>query len=106
MAPSYPQTSQTFSSMFETLAPQFPAPESFRTLTYDQVKSSVMKLLTEDGEDDARELIKSFSDFDSFYDWLDTVTAYDQMDADESVEHCKPLIEVIYNDIRAEYLGN
>lgn len=106
MAPSYPLTSQTCSSMFENLAPLFPAPECFHTLSYDQIKSSVVKLLEEDCEDDARELMKSFSDFDSFYNWLDTVTAYDQMDNDETVEHCKPLIEVIYNDIRAEYLGN
>ncbi|MGP0171304.1 hypothetical protein ACSVIJ_05400 [Pseudomonas sp. NCHU5208] len=43
-----------------------------------------------------------FSDFEAFFGWWDVTTAFDQMDAEESAEHHKPALEIVYEALVLE----
>lgn len=46
--------------------------------------------------------LSEFANFEAFYNWLDTLTAYDAMDAGDSVFDAKPLLEVVYHALLSE----
>lgn len=57
-----------------------------------------------EGDDTAGEKeLRAFADFDGFYDWLDTLTAYDQLDNDQSLYQDKPCLEIAYRSLLAGY---
>ncbi len=67
--------------------------------SYRELMAQVSGLLAEDGH--PLDVISGYDDFEAFFTWLDTLTAYDQMDEDGSLEDHKPLLEVVYEAIRA-----
>ena len=67
--------------------------------SYRELMTQVSGLLAEDGH--PIDVIIGYDDFEAFFPWLDTLTAYDQMDEDGSLEDHKPLLSVIYEAIRA-----
>ncbi|MDI6671766.1 hypothetical protein QMA79_18305 [Pseudomonas aeruginosa] len=67
--------------------------------SYRELMAQVSGLLGEDGH--PLDVISGYDDFEAFFTWLDTLTAYDQMDEDGSLEDHKPLLEVVYEAIRA-----
>lgn len=55
-----------------------------------------LKDLTQTIKDTVADEELRFGDFEAFFAWWDVTTAYDQMDAETSVEHHKPALEVAY----------
>jgi len=68
---------------------------------YEHMRSIIL----DDLDDDGRELLLSFADFTAFYEWFDTLSHYDQVDSEQSLEHGKALLEVVYLSLLAEFLG-
>ena len=52
--------------------------------------------------DDPSEPLVGFDCFEDFYAWFDTLTHYDQVDADEDLHPHKLLLEVVYDSLLAE----
>lgn len=67
--------------------------------SYREMMAQVSGLLEEEGR--PLHVISGHEDFEAFFTWLDTLTAYDQMDEDGSLEDHKPLLEIVYEAIRA-----
>lgn len=70
--------------------------------TFEHMRSIIL----EDLDDDGRELLLGFADFTAFYDWFETLSHYDQVDAEQSLEQGKALLEVVYLSLLAEFLGD
>ena len=68
---------------------------------YEHMRSIIL----DDLDDDGRELLLSFADFTAFYEWFDTLSHYDQVDSEQSLERGKTLLEVVYLSLLAEFLG-
>lgn len=68
--------------------------------SFSEMKAHVQGLLEDDGE--PASMARSFGDFNAFFTWFDTVTAFDQMDAEESAEDLRVLLEVVYQSICAD----
>lgn len=62
-------------------------------------------IILDDLDDDGRELLLSFVDFTAFYEWFNTLSHYDQVDNEQSLEQGKALLEVVYLSLLAEFLG-
>ncbi|HCF2447028.1 TPA: hypothetical protein NIA45_004697 [Pseudomonas aeruginosa] len=63
-------------------------------------------IILDDLDEDGREMLLGFADFNAFYDWFETLSHYDQVDADQSLEEGKALLEVVYLSLLAEFLGD
>jgi hypothetical protein len=67
-------------------------------LTLPELQSAITTAFAEASADDA--LVK-FDDFDGFFKWWDTLTAYEQMDEDFNAEDHKPILKVAYDSLKA-----
>ncbi|HHH9443067.1 TPA: hypothetical protein ACP32N_005055 [Pseudomonas aeruginosa] len=67
--------------------------------TFAEMRAHVLGLLEDDG-DPVKE-VGRFGDFEGFFSWFDTVTAYDQLDTEESAGDFRSLLEVVYQAICA-----
>ncbi|WP_213664161.1 hypothetical protein [Stutzerimonas stutzeri] len=65
----------------------------------------IRSIILDDLDDEGRELLLSFADFSAFYEWFDTLSHYDQVDTEQSLENVKALLEVVYLSLLAEFLG-
>lgn len=70
--------------------------------TFEHMRATIL----EDLDDEARELVLSFTGFDAFYDWLETLYHYPQADTEEQLVKSKGLLEIIYLSLLAEILGD
>lgn len=52
--------------------------------------------------DDPLKPLSGFDCFEDFYGWFDTLTFYEQVDADEFLQPHKLLLEVVYDSLLAE----
>lgn len=69
---------------------------------FEGMKAFVKAELEDEDGSCWHEAISKFANFESFFNWLDTLTAYEAMDADESVVDAKPLLEIIYHALLSE----
>ncbi|MBF3053162.1 hypothetical protein HKW90_01905 [Pseudomonas aeruginosa] len=87
---------QRYSELLGSIAWEFDNPPP----SFVEMKAHVQGLLEDDGEPAL--VARSFGDFNAFFTWFDTVTAFDQMDAEESAEDLRVLLEVVYQAICAD----
>lgn len=71
-------------------------PEQIPTLA--ALKAAITKEFEDAAEDGA---LVEFNDFDGFFAWWDTTTAYDQMDEEFNAEDHKPILRVAYAALKA-----
>ena len=65
------------------------------TITVDVMVTAIIENL--DGDP-----ITKYKDFDEFFDWLDVLTHYDQMDDGHKLSDHKDVVEQAYNQILAD----
>ncbi|MFV3332580.1 hypothetical protein ACQCLI_31870 (plasmid) [Pseudomonas nitroreducens] len=87
---------QRYSELLGSISWEFDNPPP----SFAEMKAHVQGLLEDDGE--PASVARSFKDFNAFFAWFDAVTAFDQMDAEESAEDLRVLLEVVYESICSE----
>jgi hypothetical protein len=92
-----------FASEYEVLLKQAVEANPETAIGFQELKASVRKELEAEGADAGSSEMLDFDGFESFFDWFDTVSAYDQMDAEFKANIFKPQLDVIYRALVAEY---
>lgn len=87
---------QRYSELLGSIAWEFDNPPP----SFAEMKAHVQGLLEDDGAPAA--VARRYEGFDDFFKWFDTVTAFDQMDSEESAEDLRVLLEVVYQSICAD----
>jgi hypothetical protein len=58
---------------------------------------------TESHDDEGGQQLLAFRDFEAFFEAMDTATAYEQMDAGDSITEYKPLLQIAFDALVAQY---
>lgn len=94
---------EDFAGEYEALLKHAPVAFPRSVISFVELKAAVQKVVETEGSDEGASLMHEFNDFDAFFDWFDVVSAYDQMDAEFGISIFKPLLEVVYRSLIAEY---
>lgn len=86
---------------YEAAAAQIPADEPLPS--FEEMIESLQALLDADGHDEGARQLLAFQNFEAFFTWFDTVTAFDQMDTDQSAEDHKPLLQLAFDALVDQY---
>ncbi|WP_346798087.1 hypothetical protein R5M92_04205 [Halomonas sp. Bachu 37] len=87
-------TQQPLTQDFASLYTQALFSAGVEAPSYDAMRAAVIEGL--DGE------VLCFTSFQAFFDWWDTLTAYEQADFDESSEDHRALLHVVYQSLVSE----
>lgn len=88
---------QDYATALEKVAKANPRP-GFNLPTLDELKKAISDTIDEEP--------LQFPTFQAFFDWWDVVTAYEDVEADETPEAYRPLLEVVYRLMVQERLIN
>jgi len=69
---------------------------------FEGMKTFVKAELEDEDASSWHQALSDFANFEAFYNWLDTLTAYEAMDAGDSLFDDKPLLEVVYHALLSE----
>ena len=69
---------------------------------FEGMKAFVKAELEDEDASPWHQALSDFANFEAFYNWLDTLTAYEAMDACDSLFDAKPLLEVVYHALLSE----
>jgi hypothetical protein len=94
---------EDFAGEYEALLKQAAVASPRSAIGFGELKAAVQKEVDAEDSDEGCSLMLEFDDFDAFFDWFDVVSAYDQMDAEFKISIFKPLLEVVYRSLIAEY---
>lgn len=86
---------------YEAAAAQIPADEPLPS--FEEMIASIQAALGADGHDEGVRQLLAFQDFEAFFTSFDTLTAYDQMDTDQSAEDHKPLLQIAFDALVDQY---
>ena len=86
---------------YEAAAAQIPSDEPLPS--FEKMIESLQALLDADGHDEGVRQLLAFQNFEAFFTWFDIVTAFDQMDIDQSAEDHKPLLQIAFDALVDQY---
>lgn len=92
-----------FAGEYEVLLKQAAVAFPKAAIGFEEMKATVRKVVEAEGAAEGCSEMLEFDDFETFFGWFDTLSAYDQMDEDFKVSIFKPPLDVVYRALVAEY---